>query len=94
MEKICRNLKTTKCKLQTNFLIETCSRNLKTTKCKLQTNFLIEIYFHGKNVEKRKKEKIVLTFTLFVNCYHFSLPEELRISDFFFSFLQNFLLRY
>ena len=47
-------------------------------------------YFHGQNVEKHKKDKIVtLSFPKFVSFYHLSVPEGLRISEIFFAILHT-----
>ena len=56
-------------------------------------NLITGTYFHGKNVEKCKKDKIVtLSFPKFVSFYHFSVPEELRISEVFFAILLTQIL--
>ena len=56
-------------------------------------NLIIGIYFHSQDVEKHKKDKIVtLSFRKFVDFYHFSVPEELRISDMFFAILLTKIL--
>ena len=45
---------------------------------------IIRTCFHGQNVEKRKKDKIViLYFPKFVSFYHLSSKEELRFSEMF-----------
>ena len=45
---------------------------------------IIRTCFHGQNVEKRKKDKIViLYFPKFVSFYHLSSKEELRFSEIF-----------
>ena len=60
--------------------------NLKITKVNCINN-LTGAYFHGQNVEKHKKDKIVThSFPKFVNFYHFSVSE-LRISVIFFAIL-------
>ena len=67
--------------------------NLKITKVNC-IHHLTGAYFHGQNVEKHKKDKIVThSFHKFVNFYHFSLPEELRISAIFFVILLTKVLR-
>ena len=50
-------------------------------------------YFHSQNFENHKKDKIVtLSFCKFVNFYHVSVPEELRISVIFFAILLTKIL--
>ena len=62
--------------------------NLKTAKLKHQTQFDNRNYFYSQNFENRKNDKIViLYFPKFVSFYHFSVPEELRISEIFFAIL-------
>ena len=62
--------------------------NLKTTKLKHQTQFDNRTYFYSQNFENRKNDKIIiLYFPKFVSFYHFSVPEELRISEIFFAIL-------
>ena len=62
--------------------------NLKTTKLKHQTQFDNRTYFYSQNFENRKNDKIIiLYFPKFVGFYHFSVPEELRISEIFFAIL-------
>ena len=47
-------------------------------------------YFHGQNVEKHKKDKIVtLSFPKFVSFYHLSVPEGPRISEILFAILHT-----
>ena len=54
---------------------------------KLQS-FKIVTYFHGQNVQRHKKDKIVtLSFPNFVSFYYLSVPEGLRISEIFFAIL-------
>ena len=57
-------------------------------------SFIIRTYFHGQKLEKHKKDKIVtFSFPKFDSFYHFSVPEELRISKTFFAiFLTNILI--
>ena len=56
-------------------------------------SFIIVTYFHGQNVEKHKKDKIVtLSFPKFVSFYHLSVPEGLRISKIFFAILHTKLI--
>ena len=56
-------------------------------------SFIIETYFHGQNVEKHKKHKIVtLPFPKFVSFYHLAIPQELRISEIFFAILHTKIL--
>ena len=51
------------------------------------------MYFHGQNVEERKNDKIVtLSFPKFISFYHFSVPEELGISEIFFAILLTKIL--
>ena len=56
-------------------------------------SFIIETYFHGQNVEKHKKDKIVtLPFPKFVSFCHLDVPQELRISEIFFAILHAKIL--
>ena len=57
-------------------------------------NFIIKTYSHSQTVEKCKKDKIVtLSFPKSVSFYHFSVPEELKISEIFFTiFLTKILI--
>ena len=43
---------------------------------------ILGTYFHSQNVDRHKKGKIVtLSFAKFVDCYHVSVPGELKISE-------------
>ena len=53
---------------------------------------IIETYFHGQNVQKHKKDKIIThSFPKSVSFRHLSVQEELRTSEIFFGIL---LVRY
>ena len=55
-------------------------------------NLIIGSCFYRQNIEKHKKDKITLSFSKFVNFYHFSVPEELRISEIFFAIVRTKIL--
>ena len=53
---------------------------------------IIETHFHGQNVKKHKKDKIIThSFPKSVSFHHLSVQEELRTSEIFFAIL---LVRY